>query len=1006
MAKSKKLVTSLAALAVSAAAVSPAITADAAAVNPVVLKAKSFRGGVVELPTMYGNSRIVWDRSTIDWNQINKFQTVYGVVGSQERPIQMQINLLNYPIFAEKAEPQVIKLGEKPVLPERLNIKFVDKFYPNAIKWEEAPVADKEGTFFVKGTYTKDGRTVVTSALYTVEGVEDKEAPELKYEGPGVYDIENGAKFELPTVKAMDNVDEEIEVTHVIKDASGKELDAIDTKVAGKYTITFMAEDKAGNKAKPVEIQVMVAEALPKVESVTPIDANKLKVDFNKAVDSTKAKVSLKKGAVVYNATVAFSADSKSATITTPIDLAEGEYTVQVEGLTETALTQNVTIVKEVENAIEITSALVQALDDSTISFKVLNQYGADMEVDGSDVIVTAYNVTKGKTVSVTGDADESKIKFANLTDDNDSQTSEDAVVGDKVRVTISYKGITAQKEIEIIKPAATASVQLSQVQPLKDTVRITEGDSGLVLPYTLADQYGNSIKFSAASSNNDDNTATFDGVLFTSSDVNVIDPDSFAVDSEGKLTFTAVGDGKARITAIINATGQTASVEVTVNKSAELNKLSISGATKLVAAGETVELDFVAEDQYGTTLKADSSLLSQAVWTSSDTDVVANDDIDFAKGKIKVVTNEDGKTTLTAKKLDGTVLGTVTLEVEAAAKPSSITGVTGVATVLTKDATDTIKTENVVIKDQYNRIYELKGDEAVKVYVKDGSETSLDIVDTAGESTGLDLLNATTVNATNSSFVTLTGLATTGSETLVLQLHDGTNAVAGGKFELVINTKAVADVKTYELATIPTLYASEDDSYEKAVKVTAKDSTGNVVAIPSTSIRSITSSNNSIVKVNSGKLEGVSKGTATVTVVIQGAEGLVTLTQTVTVSDDVLVAQKIESNDADNNVSLTAAELKGLDLTSDESLLYFTVTDQFDGTSLVPSDFIVTNIVDASGNDLIDADFTFEDSEDADTYVDTITVSENVVAGDSFKLTAVAPNGKTVAVTITIAAE
>ena len=116
---------------------------------------------------------------------------------------------------------------------------------------------------------------------------EDTKAPELKYDGSTSVTVENGADFTAPTVTATDNVDKDVKVTSIITDADGKQLSAIDTKVAGTYKITYSATDAAGNKAEELVITVTVKEpATPEVTSVSAANATQIEIKFNQAVDA------------------------------------------------------------------------------------------------------------------------------------------------------------------------------------------------------------------------------------------------------------------------------------------------------------------------------------------------------------------------------------------------------------------------------------------------------------------------------------------------------------------------------------------------------------------------------------------------------------------------------------------------------------------------------------------------------------------------------------------------
>lgn len=87
----------------------------------------------------------------------------------------------------------------------------------------------------------------------TPEKPQDKEAPIFDYAGKTEVILENGEKYEIPEIKANDNIDGEVEVIKVIRKYDSNEIvESIDTNIAGKYTITYEAVDNSGNKSNLV----------------------------------------------------------------------------------------------------------------------------------------------------------------------------------------------------------------------------------------------------------------------------------------------------------------------------------------------------------------------------------------------------------------------------------------------------------------------------------------------------------------------------------------------------------------------------------------------------------------------------------------------------------------------------------------------------------------------------------------------------------------------------------
>ncbi|NRD77324.1 DUF5011 domain-containing protein [Bacillus sp. BRMEA1] len=137
----------------------------------------------------------------------------------------------------------------------------------------------------VTGTLAYPKQVAAQAAAFVAANA-DKTAPVLNYTGATTINVDNGAAFTLPTVTATDNVDKNVAVTSVIKDANGNVLSSINTTVEGTYTVTYSAKDAAGNAAKDVTVTVVVASATPAVTSVSAINGKQLKITFNKPVNA------------------------------------------------------------------------------------------------------------------------------------------------------------------------------------------------------------------------------------------------------------------------------------------------------------------------------------------------------------------------------------------------------------------------------------------------------------------------------------------------------------------------------------------------------------------------------------------------------------------------------------------------------------------------------------------------------------------------------------------------
>ena len=188
--------------------------------------------GTEESPMTYETENIVSLNKFVEQAQ-NKFKAV----------------VTSRTILANGTQKYSIRLEEKGIIARlfgRTNTYYIDIIVPNT---------DEFNNVFSK--LDKD----------------DKEAPVLEYNGELNMTLENGANFEVPEVTAKDNLDIDVTVEVVIRDSNDKVIDKIDTTKAGKYTITYTAEDESGNKAEELVITVIVNEI--NVDSQPPVGENK-----------------------------------------------------------------------------------------------------------------------------------------------------------------------------------------------------------------------------------------------------------------------------------------------------------------------------------------------------------------------------------------------------------------------------------------------------------------------------------------------------------------------------------------------------------------------------------------------------------------------------------------------------------------------------------------------------------------------------------------------------------
>ncbi|MGB3259307.1 S-layer homology domain-containing protein, partial [Paenisporosarcina sp.] len=101
----------------------------------------------------------------------------------------------------------------------------------------------------------------------------DKVAPTFTYTGATTINVAHNGQFTTPVVTATDNKDASVAVTTTIRKGDGTVISEINTANSGTYTITYSAEDKAGNKAANLVLTVTVAAPVVVTPPpVTPAD--------------------------------------------------------------------------------------------------------------------------------------------------------------------------------------------------------------------------------------------------------------------------------------------------------------------------------------------------------------------------------------------------------------------------------------------------------------------------------------------------------------------------------------------------------------------------------------------------------------------------------------------------------------------------------------------------------------------------------------------------------------
>lgn len=789
---------------------------------------------------------------------------------------------------------------------------------------------------------------------------------------------------------------------------------AVDTTKVGTVAVEGTVE---GTTLK-AKVNVTVKEKVLAVESVSAVKANTLKVVFNKAVDTTKAVFAVKKGTITANvASVTFADDKKSAELKMAAKLTKGDYTVTVTGLTETALTGTATgVLDETATKIEILSDKMAAvftganITSAKVSYSVTNQYGEDIT---SSAPYINWNSTFGGVTPSSG--------VLTITPSGSS-----LLMGQTGVITgvMTSPVVVVTKTVTVGMPASVDSVSFSSLYNADGkTINTASTYTDFVVVFDAKDQYGNDL--TASDLNTDMVVASTNPTVFTVASSNPVLANQGPKGNQLGIQLQAPAgtalDGTSSIRMISKTTGKMFEFPVTVVKASTVDTFTMSAPEKTVAVGETVEIPFTAADQNGAAVTTFAALSGRVTFP---TNGGSNGTLAFVNDYV----NKKAVLNWTAPLTKGSyILMTLTpsgktsqlvVEVKDAPVAGYISGLK--STVVTNVAVGgvvTLSKESFAVKDQYGRDLDITGNIAPAAPAAPvAPAASIDAgkyqfviakVSAADTYTTISSTLAQTKIDTNNTSVTIAG-AKKGTTTYVAKLNvvkaDGTfEEVAGSAFTFNVVVTDKADITSYEIGTIPTIYDQQGTSntdYDVAVKVYGVKADGSKVVLPSTDYAVQTTDANLVYGTPSaGKLTADS-----VTYVGTATEATVTLIVTVNAADNGVVLTK------EVKVSKAAPNYATLELDEDysgyESAGLIAVTTPTNKAAL---DTIVTAAVHAEdqyGVEITSDSYTLvitNMAKDATTgALKTLNgyngaTATTLAAGDTFNVTAITANGKTI---------
>lgn len=639
------------------------------------------------------------------------------------------------------------------------------------------------------------------------------------------------------TVKSAEAVDAKtVKVTFSDDQSVTKTLDtALEVGKATKVSVEY--------NGTTYEVEVTL-EGL-KVNKASQTGAKKITLEFNKAVTKDLA-IEAKYLSSAVAVTKTFAEDMKSVVLTAGY-LPAGDISIKAGDA------EAVVVKAEAEKATKVSvgAESLQKSNDQDLLVKTFNQFNEEMPYES--VNVSAFNSTKGQTITVKNVSGAYKVDLADVV--SGTTTTEIAKVDDVIVVSASNTlGQFDSKSYKVTAASAATKITIDAVAPLKDKTRIsaTEAEGkGLVLPITLNDQFGKTVKLPTTTAINLKttsgttvtwtNTFSIGGIVFYVGGTGHIN--NIAVDSNGKVTFDAVEAGTLILSASNpQAVGANASISIAISEANAVKELKISNPAAVVVKGETVTIPFTAVDSYGAVFANKDVVLDSKVKLVS---TLAFDGTPFvnAKGELVVKFAQSGNAVVQAV-VNGLITSTISLKVEDTPSVKSIAGLkSDVLTTLEVGAVSTIGDDKVQFVDSLGRTKDAAN--TYTLAVKDGST---DVITISG--------HAITAKAAGSKEVTITY-----------------NGVSTGVTITVVNT---ADIKSYEIQSIGTVYGGKDSvgaaqtaasAYAVQVKLNGKTEGGTAVVLKDAVADQVTSSDLSVLKVDatSKKVFGLKAGKSTV---------------------------------------------------------------------------------------------------------------------------------------------
>ncbi|MBD3920805.1 S-layer homology domain-containing protein [Paenibacillus sp. PR3] len=709
-----------------------------------------------------------------------------------------------------------------------------------------------------------------------------------------IYEVVGG---EVVTVKSAVATDAKtVEVTFSDDKKVTKTLDtALEIGKATKVSVEY--------NGKTYEVEVTL-EGL-KVAKATQTGAKKITLEFNKAVTKDLA-IEVKYLSTTVAVTKTFAENLKSVVLEAGY-LPAGDLTIKAGDA------EAVTVKAEAEKAtkVSITTESLQKADGQDLGIKKFNQFGEETSV-GQTVNKNVYNSTQGKDLVTGGFTTSVASSKVNLSTDAAAKVDDTIIVS-----AYTNDGLSDTKSFKVTAASSATKIELSAVQPKKDKTRITVGETGLVLPVKLTDQFGKELKLAAGTATVANGQVKLSGITFLVGGDGAVD--NFTVDSNNVVTVDATKAGNVILSASNPATGAYSTTTFKVEAASALKELKLQNPVGMAVVGEDVVIPFTALDSFGGTIAGKDVDLSKVQLLTTQTVAAKYPKIN-AKGELVLNFTTNGTATIQAV-IGGVITSTISFDVLAKAKIESVQGLKDVATTLESGASVDLAAKQIKVVDNYGRV------------------KTIDEISALNPTFSVGVVSGDFTYA-NGKLTATAGKNGTGKIQITYNDADHVGAANALKSsEIVVTSVKTSDIKSYEIKSVGTVYGNKDnklgDKYSKTIELNGKTEGGTVVALVSPAPAFVTSSDESVLAVNSAaaNVSGLKAGKSTIAAYLNGNKVAET---EVTVSDATPVATTVKLDKSEYSVFVLAAN------GSQTATVSVEVKDQY-GVVITPNGFLTS---------------------------------------------------------------